>query len=124
MDALADRYGSKLRYSAKSFPAQVGQVLVHVPHEFGVKIVHMVFPDADHKLGGHVTRLSVRGFDAEDQSFSGELFEAHLGFFWRKTDPFGDGACRFELQGHFQRQLGFIRREKPLENAQFHAAFS
>jgi len=66
---------------------------------------------------------AVGGFDGEDQPLAGQLLQAVFGRLRREARSGGDSGRRLELQGHIQRQLGFLRREEPLQDAQLHAAF-
>ena len=55
---------------------QGGYVFVHVMNEIRIQVVHMVFPDSDDILGGHVQGRVVFGFDIIEQPFFRHFFQS------------------------------------------------
>jgi hypothetical protein len=53
-------------------------VFVDIPDQVFVEIVEVIFPDADHELGGAEEKVVPLG-DAEDQAFFGHLSASMLG---------------------------------------------
>ncbi len=99
---------------------EVRDVFVHVADEIGIQVVHVVFPDADDELGGHVANLFAFT-QPEDQSLSGQVVEPI-----RKLPGIASGAgCDFlrglGFQAELPSELRLLRRKKPLENPYLHA---
>jgi hypothetical protein len=109
---VAHRYGPKLGHPAEGFAGQDRDVFVHIPHEFRVQVVHVVLPNADHKLGGHVTGGSVRRFDTENEPATGHGRKSLGSLVGRQARSFGDSLCSFQPHGHMNSQGRFIGSEQ------------
>ena len=102
----------------------MGDVFIHVPDKIWIKIVHMVFPYADDKLGRHVPGLFSMGSQSENKPFFAQFLQFATGLLPINFCPTSNYTGFFGNQREKERQFCFLGSEKSFQNTQFHATFS
>ena len=114
IQAAAHRNGAQLGERVEGFPREGRQVLFQVPDQSRVEVIHMVFPDADHELGGHVPVRVVRRLDAEEEPLARHGPEAGGCLVGCDAGARGDRLGRFQPHADMARQLRLFGREQAL----------
>ena len=101
-----------------------GDILLHIPNQIRVQIIHVELPYSDKKLDGRVLGLLPMKCHSENKPFFAHLLQFATGLLPINFCPACNYTKFFGNQRKMDCQCCLFGSEKPFQNTQFHAAFS